>query len=79
MSRFREGGLTALDHDAPGRGRKPTIGPEMVQAVLARRRVLPPGPNGSVSVRRIALELGLSPASVHRVLKRNAADDVSPR
>jgi IS30 family transposase len=51
----------------------------MVQAVLARRRVLPPGPNGSVSVRRIARELGLSPASVHRVLKRSATDDVSPR
>jgi transposase len=75
VSRFREGGVAALDHDAPGRGRKPSIGPETVQAVLTLLRALPPGPNGTACVRRIARELGLSPASVHRGLKRDSVQN----
>ena len=77
VSRFREAGLAVLDHDAPGRGRKPTIGPETVRAVLDLRRTLPPGPTGPASIRRIARALGLSPASVHRVLKRGETGPAS--
>jgi transposase len=66
--RYVEGGPEALWRDAPGRGRRPSIDP----AVAARVRALvnTPPPNGDRwSIRRLAEVTGLSPASVHRLLR----------
>jgi transposase len=65
--RYSAGGPAALRHDAPGRGRKASVvGPAAprVRALLAT-----PPPTGGWTVRRLAAAVGVSHASVHRVLK----------
>jgi transposase len=65
--RYHAGGSAALLHDAPGRGRKATV----VAAAATRMHGLlaTPPPSGRWTVRAIASALGVSRASVHRVLK----------
>ena len=62
--RFAQQGLESLWKIAPGRGRKPTYGPDKVQAVLAA--TLQTKPKGSThwSCRRMAKEQGLSKSTV---------------
>ena len=65
--RFQFGGPDALMRDAPGRGRKPTVtlnANVRVQTLLAT-----PPPARRWTVRALALAIGISRASVHRVLK----------
>jgi transposase len=65
--RFQAGGSVALMRDAPGRGRKVTVTAD----ADARVRVLlaSPPPAARWTVRSLAAALGISRASVHRVLK----------
>jgi transposase len=66
--RFQAGGSVALMRDAPGRGRKVTVTAD----ADARVRVLlatPPPAARRWTVRSLATALGISRASVHRVLK----------
>ena len=65
--RFQAGGSVALMHDAPGRGRKVTVTAD----ADARVRILlaSPPPAARWTVRSLATALGISRASVHRVLK----------
>lgn len=67
--RFEREGLEGLT-DKPGRGRKPSIPPEIVEKVIteAGKR---PGPEKRWSVRTMAAEVGISPDSVHRIWKAN--------
>lgn len=65
--RFLHGGAAALQSDAPGRGRKATVttnADARVRSLLAS-----PPPNGRWTVRSLANVIGMSRASVHRVLK----------
>jgi transposase len=65
--RFLQGGIAALQRDAPGRGRKANVtasADARVRMVLASQP-----PNGRWTVRSIANAIGMSRASVHRVLK----------
>jgi transposase len=65
--RFQAGGPEALVRDAPGRGRKPTVTLDArarVNALLAT-----PPSSGRWTVRALAAAIGISRASVHRVLK----------
>ncbi len=65
--RFATGGVAALQHDAPGRGRRPTIPPETVRAIL--RATTQTTPKGAThwSTRTMATAHGVSNASVARI------------
>ena len=65
--RFQTGGSTALLHDAPGRGRKVTVTADADARVRALLATPPPGLRWTV--RSLANAMGISRASVHRVLK----------
>jgi hypothetical protein len=73
--RFAAGGLEALAHDAPGRGRRPGFDPATEKAVLCALRtwVRPDGPRWTV--RSLADAAGTSRATVHRIC---AAHGVKP-
>ncbi len=65
--RFGEGGPRALTEIAPGRGRRPSIGPEKVEEIVeATLRTKPEGAT-QWSCRSMAKVAGVSPDSVHRV------------
>jgi transposase len=71
-----QGTAQAIATDAPGRGRKPSVPLTTREAVRAawedgRRSGLPR------SVRDLARQFGLSPATVHRTLKGNLARPVA--
>jgi transposase len=65
--RFQVGGSSALMRDAPGRGRKVTVTAD-ADARLRTLLATPP-PGRRWTVRLLATNLGMSRASVHRVLK----------
>jgi transposase len=75
--RFQAGGSTALMRDAPGRGRKVTVTADAdarVRALLGH-----PPAAGRWTVRSLATALGISRASVHRVLKAGKVTLVGPK
>ena len=65
--RFTEGGITALEADAPRPGRPRTIPAERIQAVLTLTRMTTPDGASQWSVRTMAEVAGVSPASVQRI------------
>jgi transposase len=64
--RYLEGGVQALVHDAPGRGRKSSWSLETVRPILATYGAK----KGAASVRQLAATLGMSKSTVHRLLRR---------
>lgn len=62
--RFAEGGVEALRHDRPGRGRRPGRNRQHVARVLEALRTAPPG---TWTVRTLAAHVGVSAASVQRI------------
>jgi transposase len=68
IRRYEDGGPYILWRDAPGRGRKPSISPEVTSRVRALRRTSRPE-GGRWSIRRLAELTGVSRASVHRILR----------
>lgn len=62
--RFIDLGLQALGHDAPGRGRKPAMAPEVVGRILEAYD----SRQGHVSVRGLAATFGVSKSTIHRSL-----------
>lgn len=75
--RYRRGGAASLWGDAPGRGRRPSIPSDLVLRVRELREV-PLSDGRGWSIRRLARVTGLSPASVHRLVRRRGADRGSP-
>ena len=71
IARFAHGGVEALRHDAPGRGRRPTIDPAVLRARLRDGNMLDDS-GRPLSVRRAAAFLGVSPSAVWRALRRSA-------
>ncbi|HEU4689469.1 MAG TPA: helix-turn-helix domain-containing protein [Vicinamibacterales bacterium] len=65
--RFQSAGADALVRDAPGRGRKVTVTSHAHARVRALLATEPPA--GRWTVRALASAIGISRASVHRVLK----------
>jgi transposase len=65
--RFVAGGITALQHDAPGRGRRPTIAPKTVQAILRATTQTTPKGATQWSTRTMAQAHGVSNATVARI------------
>lgn len=63
--RFLDGGLDGLTQDAPGRGRKPKLAPELVAGLRS------PGAAAVPSLRRLAQALGVSKSTAHRALRRH--------
>ena len=68
-SRFRRDGLEGLA-DKAGRGRKPSLDSEKVEAVVTRAN-RPPESRERWSVRSMAEEVGISHSSVQRIWKAN--------
>src|SRR5262245_47994923 len=65
--RFQAGGAHAIMRDAPGRGRKVTVTRDA--DIRVRTLLSTPPPVGRWTVRSLATAMGISRASVHRVLK----------
>jgi transposase len=65
--RVQAGGLAALEHDAPGRGRRPTIGPATVQAIVHATTQTTPQGATHWSTRTMADAFGVSNATVARI------------
>lgn len=65
--RFQSGGASALKRDAPGRGRKATVTADAARRV--RALLATPRATGRWTVRALATAIGISRASVHRLLK----------
>jgi transposase/transposase-like protein len=65
--RFMHGGRAGLEHDAPGRGRKPTYGPEVKALIVERTLQSRPPQATQWSVRSLAKALDLSFSTVARV------------
>ena len=72
--RFSVLGIEGLLKDAPGRGRKPSI-PEGKKDTLITQATQPPPNRTRWSVRSMARQVGVSPASVQRIW---AANDIKP-
>jgi transposase len=66
-SRFVQGGRAGLEHDAPGRGRKPSYGPEIKALIIERTLRSRPPQATQWSVRSLAKALDLSFSTVARV------------
>ena len=66
-ARFAVAGRTGLEHDAPGRGRKPAYGPEMQALIIERTLRSRPPQATQWSVRSLAKALDLSFSTVARV------------
>lgn len=68
--RVQREGLRTLQHDAPGRGRRPVVDAATLLQQLASANLL--NPEGRpVSLRRAAAFLGVSASAVWRALKKN--------
>jgi transposase/transcriptional regulator with XRE-family HTH domain len=65
--RFVQGGREGLEHDAPGRGRKPAYGPEIKALIIERTLRSRPPEATQWSVRSLAKALDLSFSTVARV------------
>jgi len=65
--RFTEEGLTRFGRVRPGRGAKPSIPAETVQAIVAATLHSTPPGHTPWSVRTMAAEFGVSPATVQRI------------
>src|SRR5439155_19630356 len=69
--RFARGGVPGLSLEKPRPGRKPTIGPEKIKAVVeARLHTSPPGAT-HWSVRTMAKVQGLGHTTVHRIWRQH--------
>jgi transposase len=66
-TRFAERGLESLWQIAPGRGRKPTYGPEKIQAVVAATLQTKPKGMTQWSCRQMAKSQGLSKSTVSNI------------
>jgi len=66
-ARFAEHGLESLWKIAPGRGRKPTYGPEKIQAVVAATLQTKPKGMTQWSCRQMAKSQGLSKSTVSNI------------
>jgi len=66
-NRFLEGGMAALEKDAPRPGRTPTITPTMVRQVIHKTTQDKPANATHWSTRTMAKAVGISEASVRRI------------
>src|SRR5271170_4650986 len=66
-TRFAERGLESLWQIAPGRGRKPTYGPEKIQAVVAATLQTKPKGMTQWSCRQMAKSQGLSKSTISNI------------
>ena len=70
--RFAAHGTAGIEQDAPGRGRPATVQRSAVEAEVIRTTTRERPPNATHwSTRTMAVELGISPASVQRIWRRN--------
>jgi transposase len=67
--RYARGGCTGLERDAVGRGRKPALPVQTIEAIVAagRRGARPDGRRWSI--RSLAAAFGASPSAVYRICR----------
>ena len=68
--RFALQGLEGL-RDAPGRGRKPSIPPDTIAAIITKAVQPPPAPYKRWSTRTMARVMGVSRSTVSRIWRKN--------
>lgn len=68
-SRVAKHGISVLQKDAPGRGRKRSISDDTAASIIAAAAT-PNGDGSLPSVRALAKRFSVSPASVYRILRR---------
>ena len=66
-TRYASGGLEAILQDAPGRGRKPSIAPEIIDTVVRRTREELPPANSQWSRATMSKSSGLSESTIGRI------------
>ena len=66
-SRFLQEGVAELERDAPRPGRTPSISPELVRTVIAKTTQEKPSHATHWRTRSMAVEVGISEASVRRI------------
>jgi transposase len=66
-NRFQEHGRAGLEHDAPGRGRKPVYGPEITALIVERTTRTLPAKATHWSQRSLAKALDVSDSTIGRV------------
>jgi transposase len=66
-SRFLRDGIAGLEHDAPRPGRTPSISPQLVRMVITKTTQEKPPHATHWSTRTMAVEAGISEASVRRI------------
>lgn len=69
--RFLEGGVAGLEKDAPRPGRKPSISPAIVKRVIDKTTQSKPSNATHWSTRSMAIEVGLSEATIRRIWRRH--------
>jgi lambda repressor-like predicted transcriptional regulator len=74
-ARFATEGLQALWEIAPGRGRKPTYGPDRVKAVIDATLQSKPKGGAHWSCRTLAADQGVSKSTVSNILR---SDNLKP-
>ena len=67
QARYLEAGVDGLLHDRTRRSRIPRLAAELVERVVARTVPPPPGEATHWTVRDMARDIGISPASVQRI------------
>lgn len=70
-SRFAQGGIAAIEKDAPRGGRKPVVRDRAVKQILDKTTQSTPANATHWSTRTLAAELGIDHVMVHRVWKAN--------
>jgi transposase len=70
-NRYLDGGLAALDKDAPRPGRTPTITPAMVQEVVRKTTQEKPDKSTHWSTRTMAAVMNLSEKTIRRIWHKN--------
>jgi transposase len=76
--RFHRRGLSALEREAPGRGRRPGMPHQVILAVI-RAMQHPPEGGGVWTTRALAAHIGTSASTVWRVWKRTGLGPSSTR
>lgn len=70
-SRFAQGGIAAIEKDAPRGGRKPVVRDRVAKRILDKTTRSTPANATHWSTRTLAAELGIDHVMVHRVWKAN--------
>jgi transposase len=77
IGRFERSGPESLQHDAPGRGRRPSVDAKTMRVRLEQAQLLT-SDGYPISLRRAAAFLQVSPTAVWRAMRKTLCDPADP-